>query len=49
LKIIQEFWLVKSCEWRRHIRSVAVQFCYDITKTHIRHYVYWSYSLDLIQ
>ena len=25
LKIIQEFWLAKSCRWNRHIRSVAAQ------------------------
>ena len=29
LKIIQEFWLVKSCGWNRHIRSVVTQI-YDI-------------------
>ena len=31
LKIIQKFWLVKSGEWNRHIRSVVAQiWSYDI-------------------
>ncbi len=51
LKIIQEFWLVKSGGWNHHIRSVVAQIydIYDMTKFGrilkiIWHYdVIWSY------
>ena len=43
LKIIQEFWLVKSCGWNRHIRSVVAQiWSYDITIE------YWKHIYDIM-
>ena len=42
LKIIQEFWLVKSFGWNHHIRPVVAQiWSYDITIE------YWKYIYDI--
>ena len=43
LKIIQEFWLVKSCGWNRNIRSVVAQIW--------RYYItieYWKHIYDIM-
>ena len=38
LKIIEEFWLVKSCGRNRHIHSVVAQiWSYDITIEYCKH------------
>ncbi len=43
LKMTQEFWLVKSCGWNRHIRSVVAQiWSYDITIE------YWKHIYDIM-
>ena len=43
LKIIQKFWLVKSGEWNRHIRSVVAQiWSYDIIIE------YWKHLYDIM-
>jgi hypothetical protein len=55
-KIIQEFWLAKSCRWNHHIRSVAAQIWnYDITVEywkqtyHVwRHFNVTRYDVTLI-